>query len=108
LWRGRILVELLRHAARHAEIGDATHTHFVNKNVFEFQVGMNEPHLLVEVSNAANNLAEHCTGVVKWKSGMSVTFKDIIEGACRAEKHEEKVGIRGMGKVEEWENVLVG
>jgi hypothetical protein len=105
LWRGRIF--LLHHAACHTEIGNATYTHLVDKNVFEFQVGMNKPHLLVEVSNAANNLAKQCTGVIKWEGGTAVTFKDVVEGACRAEKHEEKVGVRSVGKVEERENMFV-
>jgi hypothetical protein len=106
LWSRQIL-DILFKAARHTEIANATYTHLVNKNVFEFQVGMNKTHLLMQVSNAANNLAEQCTGVIKWKCGTSITFEDIVERACRAEKHEEKVGVRGMGEVEERENVFV-
>jgi hypothetical protein len=107
LWRGRILFEFLTNAARHTEVADATYAHLVNKNVFKFQVGMDKAHLLVEVSNTADNLAEQCTGVIMWECRTTVTFEDIVECASRAKKHEEKVGIRGVGKVEERENVLV-
>jgi hypothetical protein len=66
LWRGRILFfNLLPNEARHAEVADATYAHFINEDIFEFQVGMDEAHLLVEVSNATNDLAEHRTGIVK-------------------------------------------
>jgi len=69
---------------------------------------MDVSHLFVDVSNATNNLAEHRSGVVMWKCRTTVTLKDIVEGTGRAEEHEEKVGVRGVGKVEERENMLVG
>jgi len=102
-----MLFGLLTNAARHAEIANATYTHLVDKNVLKFQVGMDETHLFVEVSNTADNLAEQCTGVIMGECRTTVTFKDIVEGARRAKKHEKKVGVRGVGKVEERENVLV-
>jgi hypothetical protein len=107
LWRGRILFELLTNPACHTKVADATYSHLVNKNVFEFQVGMDKAHLLVEVSNAAGNLAEKCTGVIMRECRTTVTFKDIVECARGAKKHEEKVGVMCLGRVEKRENVLV-
>ena len=100
-------MKLFTNAASHTEVADATYTHLVNKNVFKFQVGMDKAHLVVEVSNTAGNLAEQCTGVIMRECRTTVTFKDIVECARGAEKHEVKVGIICLGKVEERENVLV-
>jgi hypothetical protein len=108
LWRGRILFEFLTDAARHTKVADATYTHLVNKNVFKFQVAMDKAHLFVEVSNTAGNLAEQCTGVIVRECRTTVTFKDIVECARRAKKHEEKVGVRGLDRVKERKCVLVG
>jgi hypothetical protein len=107
LWRGRILFELLTNAVCHTKVADATYTHLINKNVFKLQVGMDKAHLFVEISNTADNLAEQCTGVIMRECRTTVTFKDIVECTRRAKKHEEKVGVRGLDRVEERENVLV-
>jgi len=69
---------------------------------------MDETHLFVNVSNTTNNLAEHGPGVIIWQCRTTITLKDVVERASRAEEHEEKVGVRGVGKVEERENMLVG
>jgi hypothetical protein len=60
-----ILFSLLPNAPRHTEIAYATYAHFIDENVFKFQIGMNKAHLLVEVSNSTNNLAEHRAGIIK-------------------------------------------
>jgi hypothetical protein len=38
---------------------------------------------------------------------MTITFKDIVERAGGTEEHEEKVGVRGVRKVEKREDVFV-
>jgi len=41
------------------------------------------------------------------QSRATVTLENVVERASGAEEHEEKVSVRGVGTMEERENVLV-
>jgi hypothetical protein len=105
--RDGIVFNLLSNLSRHAEVADAAYAHLIDKDVFKFQVGMYKAHLFVEISDATNDLTKHGTGAVKWESGTTVAFEDVIEGTGGTEKHEEKVGVGGLDEVEKREDVFV-
>ena len=108
-WRGEILVDVFSfsEATGHAEIANTAYAHLIDENVLEFEIGMNERHLLVKITDTTDDLAEHHAGVVMGQCGTTIALENVVKSASRAEEHEEKVGVRGMDRVEEGEDVLV-
>lgn len=101
-WRGEILINVfcLFDATGHAEIADTAYAHLVDEDVLEFEICMNESHLVVKITYTADYLAEHHADIIMGQCGTTITLENVVESASRAEEHEEKVGIRGMDRVE--------
>jgi hypothetical protein len=101
-WRGEILIDVLClfDATGHAEIADTAYAHLIDKDVLEFEIGMNESHLFVKITYTADDLAEHHASIVMRQCRTTIAFENVVESASRAEEHEEKIGVMGMDRVE--------
>lgn len=101
-WRGEILIDVffLSYGTGHAEVADTAYAHLIDKDVLELEICVNETHLLVKITYTTDDLAEHHACVVMGQCGTTVALENVVERASRTEKHEEKVSVRGVDRVE--------
>jgi hypothetical protein len=69
----------LSNGTGHTEVADTAYAHLIDKDVLEFEVGVNETHLLVEIAHTTDDLTEHHARVLMWQCRATVSLENVVE-----------------------------